>query len=151
MTIVLSSTWRHDESKKERLNKAFDGIGGIPHTKYGVPDGTKHTPTVVTYLKKDPQEQKLVRDRVDEIYEWMEDNKDLFPEASIGGRWFAVDDMNLGVDPRMKDHFVKSDTEDGLQSSDVKNAEGMIAALPVYLPHVKSLSTVVVDAAEMNR
>ncbi|CUG92151.1 Hypothetical protein, putative [Bodo saltans] len=133
VTIVLSSTWRHDKTKIERLNKAFDGIGGIPHTSRGVPDGTKHTPTVVTYLKKDPQEQKLVRDRVDEIYEWMDEHKEEFPEAAIGGRWFAVDDMNLGVDPRMKDHFVKSDTEDGLQSSDVKNAEAMIAALPEYI------------------
>lgn len=130
-TIVISSTWRHDEEKKKRLNASFAQVGGIPQATRGVPDGVAN-PTVVTYLKKNPSEQKLVRDRVDEIYDWLETNQAEFPEAKHGGRWFAIDDMDLGVDERMKGHFVKTDIEEGLLPADVQTATNVVNAFAPY-------------------
>lgn len=132
--IVLSSTWRHDEEKKKRLNAALkkqginEIVGGLSN---GVPHPTDQT--TLKYLKKDLDERKLVCERVDEISYYLETTCGLTAKDADGvivGRWFAIDDMNLGHDGRMKGHFLLTDIEEGLTSGDVGKAKTLIDALP---------------------
>ena len=193
VTIIVSSTWRHDPAKMQRLNDAFASSCGntsssstrtIPPVSLGVPNGVPNPTLTVTYLKKDPSEQKLVKERVDEICYFLEQHREAYPAANISveeptssmtsstieaaaaaatssadlgaednkkknnskkpqgggppaavpmrkypGRWFAIDDMDLGVDPRMQGHFLKTDIEEGITPSDVVKAQSVVDGL----------------------
>ena len=104
VTIVVSSTWRHDPAKMQRLNDAFRAClppspsaasssnssntsapwQVIPPVSLGVANGVPNPTRVVTYLKKDPTEQKLVKERVDEIAYFLEQyGVSEYPRAGI--------------------------------------------------------------------
>lgn len=150
VTLILSSTWRNYPDMVARLNHFFirhchahpDAVDPLPKAIHkdphaitkamayfplvsgGVPNGTVLVSSVL-YYPENPSEQRLVRDRVDEIYAWMHEHVDEYPEA-IGGRWLAIDDMKLDVDDRMKGHFLYTNTEIGLQDEDVVKAKEWI-------------------------
>ena len=164
--VILSSTWRHDPAKIERLNQAFLKAGFHSGVRVvgGVPNGVPN-PTTVSYLPKDKSEQKLVRDRVDEIHEWLKVSADAAitealkptgkcllvsvntaaavtvsssPSSAVSSaaappalyeRWIAIDDMDLGVDPRMRGHFLKTDTEEGMTKRDSTRGLETVSAL----------------------
>ena len=199
VTIVISSTWRHDPSKMQRLNDAFSkclssggsGMRRIPAVSLGVSNGVPNPTLQVGYLKKDPSEQKLVKERVDEICYFLEQHMAGYPAANISviepppvaaapaatepppqptatpaddddkkkkkkggngggggppaplppmksypGRWFAIDDMDLGVDSRMHAHFLKTDIEEGITTADVAKAQLLVDGLiaPAVIP-----------------
>ncbi|PWV10408.1 hypothetical protein C3747_69g176 [Trypanosoma cruzi] len=67
-----------------------------------------------------------------------------YPEA-IGGRWFAIDDMQLDVDERMRGHFLKTETETGLTEGDVARALDVIASLPTADVAAKNAVAAMVD------
>lgn len=133
VTLILSSTWRTSQGMIDRLNGFMQ-----KHSKQapvGYPQGcstviplilggTPHSTvlaTEVTYYPDNPSERRLVRDRVDEITEWIYEHMDDHPEA-VGGRWLAIDDMKLDVDERMKNHFLHTTTDLGIKDEDVENA-----------------------------
>lgn len=151
VTLILSSTWRNYPDMVARLNHFFirhchvhSDTADSPKTKDthrdpqaipramphfplvsgGVPNGTVLVSSVL-YYPDNPSEQRLVRDRVDEIYAWIHEHVETYPEA-IGGRWLAIDDMKLDVDDRMKGHFLYTSTEIGLQDEDVAKAKEWI-------------------------
>nr|CCC95152.1 unnamed protein product [Trypanosoma congolense IL3000] len=130
VSIILSSTWRNFPEQVERLNQFFAKTVGdtVPPVSGGTPNGTPKV-THVTYYADDPSEQRLVRDRVDEIYRWIHTNMREHPEA-VGGRWFAIDDMQLDVDERMRGHFLKTATEVGLAEEHVARAEEILSSFP---------------------
>ncbi|KAK7194192.1 hypothetical protein NESM_000333100 [Novymonas esmeraldas] len=130
VTIVLSSTWRTQPSMVDRLN-AFvqaEAGDGVPVVADGTPNGTVLVSSV-DYYAEDPSEQRLVRDRVDEVYRWLHTHVLEHPEA-VGGRWFAIDDMKLDVDERMRGHFVHTQTDVGMTDADVEAASAMLASHP---------------------
>lgn len=130
VTIVLSSTWRNQPAMVERLNAFIlkEAPDGIPLVADGTPNGTVLVSSV-SYYADDPPEQRLVRDRVDEVYRWLHTHVTDHPEA-IGGRWFAIDDMKLDVDDRMQGHFLHTQTDVGMTDADVETACAMIATHP---------------------
>ncbi|KAG5503415.1 hypothetical protein JKF63_05554 [Porcisia hertigi] len=130
VTIVLSSTWRNHPAMVDRLNAFIqqEAGDGIPVVGDGTPNGTVIVSSV-TYYADDPSEQRLVRDRVDEIYRWLHTHITEHPEA-IGGRWIAIDDMKLDVDERMRGHFLHTQTDIGMTDEDVDTAVAMIASHP---------------------
>ncbi|KAG8346851.1 hypothetical protein ERJ75_001525000 [Trypanosoma vivax] len=130
VTVILSSTWRNFPDQVRRLNKfLLETVGSnVPPVAGGTPNGTPKV-TAVTYFADDPSEQRLIRDRVDEVLRWIHTHMNEHPEA-IGGRWFAIDDMQLDVDERMRGHFLKTETEVGLTEADVERALCMIGSLP---------------------
>ncbi len=221
VTIVVSSTWRLDPGKMQRLNEAFsacvcgEGEGGkrtIPAVSLGVPNGVPNPTLAVTYLRKDPSEQKLVKERVDEIAFFLEQHRQSYPLTGIcvvdppvedeppaadsvappaetaatpapegaggkkgskkvgagkkdyggppppvkmlpmksyPGRWFAIDDMDLGVDPRMQPgHFLKTEIEEGIQDKDVAAACQLIGALPPPVVVVVAAAAAPLDAVD---
>lgn len=118
VSIVLSSTWRNHREMIAKLNRFFEETeGAVPPVADGTPNGTVIV-SDVAYYADDPTEQRLVRDRVDEIMRWLHVNVVTHPEA-VGGRWIAIDDMDLGVDPRMTGHFLKTETDTGLTDEQV--------------------------------
>eukprot|EP00796_Vickermania_ingenoplastis_P007412 gene7412-5220_t len=130
VTIILSSTWRNFPDMIARLNSMFVryGAGTIPPVAGGTPKETVLV-TQVSYYADHPSEQRLVRDRVDEIYAWLHEHVADHPEG-IGGRWIAIDDMQLDVDERMKGHFLKTETETGLVDEDIERAVDIARQLP---------------------
>ncbi len=56
----------------------------------------------------------------------------MLPMKAFPGRWIAIDDMDLGVDPRTQPvHYLRTDIEEGIQERDVAAAAAaLIAALP---------------------
>lgn len=130
VSFILSSTWRTLPGMVQRLNDFLvKQTGGVlPPTAGGTPRETVLVSSV-TYYADQPSEQRLVRDRVDEIHTWLREHMDDHPEG-IGGRWFAIDDMRLDVDERMVGHFLKTTTEEGLCDEDVATAAQLVAALP---------------------
>lgn len=96
----------------------------FPLVTGGLPNGTVLVSSV-SYYEDNPSEQRLVRDRVDEIYAWLHEHVEDHPEA-IGGRWLAIDDMKLDVDERMQGHFLHTKTEIGLTEEDVEAAKKWI-------------------------
>ncbi|KPA79092.1 hypothetical protein ABB37_05617 [Leptomonas pyrrhocoris] len=130
VTIVLSSTWRTQPAMMERLNAFMQAAaaGSIPTVRGGTPNGTVLVSTVA-YYADNPSEQRLVRDRVDEICRWLHTHVTDHPEA-IGGRWFAIDDMKLDVDNRMQGHFLYTATDVGITDADVETAYAMLQSHP---------------------
>jgi uncharacterized protein YeeX (DUF496 family) len=130
VTIVLSSTWRTQPGMVERLNAFLqqEAADALPLVLDGTPNSTVLV-TAVTYYPDNPSEQRLVRDRVDEIYRWLHTHVTDHPEA-IGGRWFAIDDMKLDVDRRMENHFLHTQTDVGMTDDDVETALAMLTAHP---------------------
>ncbi|KAG5477726.1 hypothetical protein LSCM1_05023 [Leishmania martiniquensis] len=130
VTIVLSSTWRNHPDMVARLNTFLqkEAGDGIPVVSDGTPNGTVLVSSV-TYYADDPSEQRLVRDRVDEVYRWLRTHVTEHPEA-IGGRWLAIDDMKLDVDERMRAHFLHTQTDTGLTDADVDTACAIVASHP---------------------
>ncbi|GET88912.1 hypothetical protein, conserved [Leishmania tarentolae] len=130
VTIVLSSTWRNHPCMVDRLNTFMqkEAGDGIPVVSESTPNGTVLV-SAVTYYADDPSEQRLVRDRVDEVYRWLHTHITDHPEA-IGGRWIAIDDMQLDVDKRMRGHFLHTQTDVGITEADVDTACAMIACHP---------------------
>ena len=131
VTVVLSSTWRTQPAMIARLNAFMqkECEDDIPLVRDGTPNGTVLV-TAVTYYPDDPSEQHLVRDRVDELYRWLHTHITDHPEA-IGGRWFAIDDMQLDVDERMAGHFLHTTTDVGMMDEDVETACAvMLPAFP---------------------
>ncbi|KAH9597258.1 hypothetical protein LSM04_007208 [Trypanosoma melophagium] len=130
VTIILSSTWRNFPEQVKRLNRFFEKVVGdhLPPVTGGTPNGTPKV-TQVTYYADDLSEQRLVRDRVDEIKRWINTHIHDYPEA-IGGRWFSIDDMQLDVDERMHGHFLKTETEIGLTDETVARALDIIKSFP---------------------
>ncbi|ESL10371.1 hypothetical protein TRSC58_01898 [Trypanosoma rangeli SC58] len=116
---------------------------GVPAVAGGTPNGTPKT-TAVTYYPDDPSEQRLVRDRVDEVKRWIHTHIREHPEA-IGGRWFAIDDMLLDVDERMRGHFLKTETETGLTEADVARALEIIASFPAPVVAAQRAAAALVD------
>ncbi|CCW62511.1 unnamed protein product [Phytomonas sp. EM1] len=145
VTIILSSTWRNSPEMVQRLNRYFKEVVGdaIPCVEGGTPNGTIII-SQVTYYPNDPTEQRLVRDRVDEIYRWIHTHITDHPEA-IGGRWFAIDDMQLDVDARMAGHFLKTETEVGLTEDNVEQARGIISSFPTKEVAVEKSKYALVD------
>ncbi|KAF5223451.1 hypothetical protein TcCL_ESM04291 [Trypanosoma cruzi] len=145
VSIILSSTWRNFPDQVRRLNQFIEKTTGteVPAVAGGTPNGTPKT-TVVTYFPDDPSEQRLVRDRVDEVKRWIHTHMQDYPEA-IGGRWFAIDDMQLDVDERMRGHFLKTETETGLTEGDVARALDVIASLPTADVAAKNAVAAMVD------
>lgn len=155
VTLILSSTWRNYPEMIARLNAFFqrhsqplarlaalrhgshievaegeeDTARIVPPIAGGTPNGTVLVSTVHYYADQ-PSEQRLVRDRVDEIYAWLHEHVEDYPEG-IAGRWFAIDDMKLDVDERMEGHFLHTLTETGLRDEDVDRA---IALVKTRLP-----------------
>ena len=117
--IILTSTWRLDSAKQERLNTALSELG-LPPVAGGTCAQAK-TKTAVTYLQDNPEEQRLVGNRVDEICEWLE-------EHGPCAQWVAIDGMDLGVDLRMEGHFARTDMESGLSGSDADRAISLLHA-----------------------
>eukprot|EP01012_Entosiphon_sulcatum_P040725 TRINITY_DN5441_c0_g1_i1.p1 TRINITY_DN5441_c0_g1~~TRINITY_DN5441_c0_g1_i1.p1 ORF type:complete len:657 (+),score=105.11 TRINITY_DN5441_c0_g1_i1:70-1971(+) len=113
LRIVVSSTWRNRPEDMARLNEALGELG-LPPAKDVTPKNAR-VQSAVSYLEDDPDEQMLVRDRVDEICEWLQDHA---PVA----KWLALDDMDLGLDPRMAGHFVLTSKEWGLQANNAEDA-----------------------------
>ncbi|KPI86430.1 hypothetical protein ABL78_4509 [Leptomonas seymouri] len=144
VTIVLTSTWRTQPGMTERLNAFIqkEASSDIPIVRDGTPNGTVLVSTV-TYYPDDPSEQRLVRDRVDEIHRWLHTHVTDHPEA-IGGRWLAIDDMKLDVDHRMTGHFLHTATEVGMTDDDVETACAMLKTHPspeaAYEAAVKALT-----------
>ncbi|KAG5477965.1 hypothetical protein LSCM4_05360 [Leishmania orientalis] len=130
VTIVLSSTWRNHPDMVARLNTFIQSEAGdgIPVVADGTPNGTVLVSSV-TYYADDPSEQRLIRDRVDEVYRWLRTHVTEHPEA-IGGRWLAIDDMKLDADERMRGHFLHTQTDTGLTDADVDTACAIIASHP---------------------
>ncbi|CAJ1008891.1 putative HAD domain in Swiss Army Knife RNA repair protein [Leishmania naiffi] len=130
VTIVLSSTWRNHPAMVDRLNTFMqkEAGDGIPIVAERTPNGTVLVSSV-TYYADDLSEQRLVRDRVDEVFRWLRTHITEHPEA-IGGRWFAIDDMKLDVEERMRGHFLHTQTDVGMTDADVDTACAMIASLP---------------------
>ncbi|EPY37068.1 hypothetical protein STCU_00229 [Strigomonas culicis] len=130
VTIVLSSTWRNSPDSVARLNEFITrhAADTVPLVRCGTDNGTVLV-TQVDYYADDPTEQRLVRDRVDEIERWLHTHVVDHPEA-IAGRWFAIDDMKLDVDARMADHFLYTQTDVGITDEDVARATEMVAAFP---------------------
>lgn len=130
VTIILSSTWRNFPDSVARLNAFFEkeAAGAVPAVAGGTPNGTVIVSTV-SYYADDPSEQRLVRDRVDEIYRWLHTHLQDHPEA-IAGRWFAIDDMKLDVDDRMAGHFLHTATDVGITDEDVVTGQSLVALLP---------------------
>ncbi|EPY34970.1 hypothetical protein AGDE_07666 [Angomonas deanei] len=129
VTIILSSTWRNFPEQIDRLNQFFEKHAAETVPKVG--GGTDKSTVLVTkvdYYADDPSEQRLVRDRVDEIMRWLHVHIDDHPEA-IGGRWIAIDDMKLDVDDRMKGHFLHTTTDIGMTEENVKEAIETITKL----------------------
>ncbi|ORC84548.1 uncharacterized protein TM35_000431160 [Trypanosoma theileri] len=128
--IILSSTWRNFPEQVQRLNRFFEKVAGdhVPPVTGGTPNGTPKV-TQVTYYADDLSEQRLVRDRVDEIKRWINTHIHDYPEA-IGGRWLSIDDMQLDVDERMCGHFLKTETEVGLTEESVTRALDIIKLFP---------------------
>ncbi|EAN79505.1 uncharacterized protein TEOVI_000488900 [Trypanosoma equiperdum] len=147
VTIILSSTWRNFPAQVQRLNNFFAKTVGdaVPPIAGGTPNGTPKV-TVVSYYADDPSEQRLVRDRVDEIKRWINTNMREHPEA-VGGRWFAIDDMQLDVDERMRGHFLKTTTEIGLVEDDIERAREIIAAFPPPEEAARNAAAALVDPA----
>eukprot|EP01012_Entosiphon_sulcatum_P041318 TRINITY_DN55152_c0_g1_i1.p1 TRINITY_DN55152_c0_g1~~TRINITY_DN55152_c0_g1_i1.p1 ORF type:complete len:371 (+),score=71.85 TRINITY_DN55152_c0_g1_i1:60-1115(+) len=125
LAIVLTSTWRlpQNAANRERLNQALAEVG-IPPVTLSTPVNAK-TQSNVSYLEDDLVEQRLVRDRVDEIVEWADENL----SGPSRHKWIVLDDMDLGADPRMQGHFVLVDREWGLTSSEVTVASDLLQSL----------------------
>ncbi|RNF06353.1 uncharacterized protein Tco025E_07588 [Trypanosoma conorhini] len=147
VTLILSSTWRNFPEQVRRLNAFVEKTvgGGVPAVAGGTPNGTPKT-TVVTYYPDDASERRLVRDRVDEVTRWIHTHVREHPEA-IGGRWFAIDDMQLDVDDRMRGHFLKTETETGLTEADVARALELIASFPTPEVAAQAAAAALVDPA----
>lgn len=103
--VVISSTWRLQESQTSKiLNKFYDlGI------------------TVVGRTKDLPLSDNMWEDRVEEILEWIE-------RHSVE-KWIAIDDLPLEELLKEKDenkrneikkHFVKTEILDGLTESQIE-------------------------------
>lgn len=130
VSIVLSSTWRNFPDMIERLNQFFQKSVGdkLPRIAGGTPNGTVIV-TQVSYYPDDASEQRLVRDRVDEVERWLHTHLLEHPEG-IAGRWIAIDDMKLDVDSRMAGHFLHTDTETGMTDADVERAIEICGTFP---------------------
>lgn len=154
VTLVLSSTWRNHPVMVDRLNTFMqkEAGDGIPVVSERTPNGTVLVSSV-TYYPDDPSEQRLVRDRVDEVYRWLHTHITDHPEA-IGGRWFAIDDMQLDVDERMRGHFLHTQTDVGITEADVDTACAMIASHPspaeAYAAAVAALTDPALKAEEID-
>lgn len=113
-----SLTEKAGENHQDIMNHYFPLASG------GTPNGTVLTSSVA-YYADDPSEQRLVRDRVDEIFAWLHEHVEDHPEG-IGGRWLAIDDLKLDMDERMRGHFIHTKTEVGLTDEDVEGAKQWI-------------------------
>eukprot|EP00667_Euglena_gracilis_P016530 EG_transcript_17317 len=118
LRIVVTSTWRLRPEKMAQLNAAFEALG-IPPAAAATPERATQR-TTVAYLEDDPDEQRLVGDRVDEICEWLQENPQPY--------WLAVDDMDLGVDGRVAGHFLRTDLSYGLVAADVETGLALLRA-----------------------
>lgn len=107
--IVLSSTWRQSQ---KTMNMVDDKL-----REYGMEPCYSRTPL----------EQESFRRRSEEIIEYLETH------ASAGkplvSHWIAIDDMDLGVDARMEQHFVLTDAETGLVDADVDLALRLLGVI----------------------
>ncbi|KEG09263.1 hypothetical protein DQ04_05521050 [Trypanosoma grayi] len=145
VSIILSSTWRNFPEQVNRLNQFFAKVAAnhVPPVAGGTPNGTPKV-TAVTYYADDPSEQRLVRDRVDEIIRWIRTHMHDYPEA-VGGRWLAIDDMQLDVDERMHGHFLKTETEVGLTEEAVARALNIVASLPSPEVTARNAEAAIID------
>lgn len=130
VSIILSSTWRTSPAMVERLNSFLQlhTGGAVPPVEGGTPNGTVLVSKVL-YYAEDPSEQRLVRDRVDEVMRWLHTHILDHPEG-IGGRWIAIDDMKLDVDSRMAGHFLHTATDVGITDENVDSAIELVKSFP---------------------
>eukprot|EP00005_Dracoamoeba_jomungandri_P000017 CAMPEP_0174251562 /NCGR_PEP_ID=MMETSP0439-20130205/1344_1 /TAXON_ID=0 /ORGANISM="Stereomyxa ramosa, Strain Chinc5" /LENGTH=180 /DNA_ID=CAMNT_0015331903 /DNA_START=89 /DNA_END=631 /DNA_ORIENTATION=- len=105
-SIVLSSTWRFHDHKRDQVNKLLEDNG------------------MEKIIGQTPIDE-VDRDRTTEIFTWLDENDE---ELGIGTSWVAIDDMDLlglttpSKAERLRHHFVRTATEKGLLSEDADKA-----------------------------
>eukprot|EP00667_Euglena_gracilis_P022769 EG_transcript_25459 len=116
--LVLTSLWRYGPDQLEEVRAALRDAE-VPGEVWEAPPAPAVGPVPAEYSLEDPDEARLVADRVEDVLEWLRRH----PTCR---RWVVVDGMDLGMDLRLEGRVVTVSGEYGLSGPDTDRAISLL-------------------------